>query len=98
MRIRQEAHIEYQIGVVGHSVLESKADARDQNGLIARAFLKLLDNVRTKLVDVELRCIDNYVSQVAQEIELRPLCAYCIRYRRCLAERMRPARLAKPAH
>ena len=69
MRVRQETYVEYQVRIVGHAVFESEADERDKNRLAAGTLLKLVDNMRAQLVDIELRRVDDHVSQVAQEIE-----------------------------
>src|SRR5438874_467361 len=69
MRVRQKTHIEYQVGIVRHSVLETETDARNKDRLAARAFLKLVNNVRAQFVDVELRGVDDHIRKVAQEIK-----------------------------
>src|SRR5438270_13141121 len=81
MWIRQEAYIENQIGIVGHSVLESKAHTGNKNRLVRGSFLELLNDVPAKLVHIELRCIDDHIRQVAEEIEPPTLCADRVRYR-----------------
>src|SRR6185312_9208297 len=71
VRIRQKTNVKHQIGIAGHAILESEAHTRDKNAVSAGfPILKLFENVRAQLVDVELGGVDNHVSQVADEIEL----------------------------
>src|SRR5208283_3029069 len=54
VRIGQEAHVEHQVGVLGHAFAITKAHARDENVLVAITCLKSLDQRCTQLVNVEL--------------------------------------------
>ena len=65
MRIGQEADIEHQVGIVGHAVLESEADAGDQNVFLGRLFLEALGQVRAQFVHVEFRSVDDQVGNGA---------------------------------
>jgi len=64
MRVGQEAHVKHQVGVVGNSVFESKADAGNQNRLPAFGSLfEAVGQVRTQLVNVEPGGINHQVGQ-----------------------------------
>src|SRR5947207_11261771 len=94
MRVRQKTHIEYQVGIVRHSVLETETDARNKDRLAAWAFLKLVNNVRAQFVDVELRGVDDHIRQVAQEIKTISFRADIGGDRKALAERVGSERVA----
>ena len=65
MRVRQEADIKNQVSVIGNTVPEHEADARNQNISALFFFLKQLVNVRAQLMNVELRSVDHQVSNGA---------------------------------
>ena len=54
MWIRQEANVEYQVGIVGNAIFEAEADARHQNGIVAGSFLEFLNDVRPQFMNIEL--------------------------------------------
>src|SRR6266496_1021197 len=61
MRIREEADVKKQVRVVGNAMPESEAHARHQNVAPIFLLLKQIGNVGSKLVNVELRCINDQV-------------------------------------
>ena len=65
MRIRQKAHIENQIGVLGYSLAKSEAHTRNQNTFVVGMFAKPLRDMRPQFVHIELGGIDHDVGQGA---------------------------------
>src|SRR5579872_4116907 len=49
VRIRKEADVEHQVGIGGHSVLEAKTHAGNQNALIVGSGLELVEDVTAQL-------------------------------------------------
>src|SRR6266478_2871965 len=69
MRVGQEADVKDQIGVFGHTVLETEADAGDQDVFVGRLFLEAFGQVRPQFMDVELGGVDDPVSNGANRLE-----------------------------
>src|SRR5579871_5983666 len=67
MRIGQEAYIEDEIGVGRDSVAIAKADARNQHRALFRIAEAFGDEV-AQLVDVEFRCVDDDVGELADRL------------------------------
>ena len=63
MRIRQEANIEDEVGVFGDAFAIAKTDARDQDVLFAAASLEARVQQTARLVNVELRGVDDQISE-----------------------------------
>ncbi len=61
MRIGKKTHVEYQVGVFRHSVLESEAYARHQNIFAGLLFLKTLSDMRPQFVNIKFRSVDYHV-------------------------------------
>src|SRR3984885_4121112 len=99
MRIGQEPHVEHQIGIVGHAVFESEADAGDENSLLCArgSVLKAVGQVRAQFVNVEFRGVDDEVSDRADGAQMAPFGRQGSAYGSAGSEGMRTARLAESA-
>src|SRR5258708_37310980 len=53
MGVGQKAYVKDQVGILGHAMPESEADAGNQNISAFFLLLQELDDVRTQLVDIE---------------------------------------------
>jgi len=74
MGIRQEADVEHQIGIFRHAVLEPEAHARNQHLLLrAGGVLELVGEVSAQFVDVELRGIDDKISEPTDSAQMAAL-------------------------
>ena len=62
MRVGQKTNIEDQVGIIGNAVLESEADAGNQNVFALLFFLKELIDVSPQLVHIELLGVNHQVS------------------------------------
>src|SRR5215472_3540530 len=65
MRVGEKTNIKDQIGIIGNALLESEADAGNQNVFALFFFLKELINMSAQLVHIELRGINHQVSDGA---------------------------------
>src|SRR5437868_13597018 len=71
MWIRKEADIEYQVGILGHSVFEPKADARHEDVLVrGRLLFKLINDMRAQLVDIEFRRVNHQVGNCPNRLQM----------------------------
>src|SRR5215470_3987219 len=71
VRIGQEANVEHQVSVVGHSMFESEAHARNKNGVTrARLLLEAVGQMGAQLVDVKFRGINDQVGNCANRPEV----------------------------
>jgi len=95
--IGQEADIEYEIGVLGHSLAEAEADAGDQDALFGRLFVEAFVDVGPQLVDIELGGVDDEVGETADCAEVTALGLERGFYGRVGTQRMRPAGFAETA-
>ena len=69
MGIGQEAHIEDHVRVKRHAVLETEAEAGDEEALGFLLVPETRENVGTQLVHIEVRGVDERVGDVADRIE-----------------------------
>src|ERR1700722_5016780 len=98
MRVRQKAHVEHQVGVVGHSVFESEADTGNKNCLLRTGcVLEAVGQVRAQLVDVELRGVDDQIGKGANGTQMTALGRQRGAHSGANSEGMRAARLAEAA-
>src|SRR6516162_8004988 len=97
VRVGQEAHVKNQVRVFGYPVLETKADAGDQDVFVRRFLLKAPGQVGAQLVDVELGGVDDPVGDGADRPEAAALGAERGADGSVGAERMGSARLAVTA-
>src|ERR1051325_6162617 len=73
VRIRQETHIKDQVRILGNALTEPEAHARNQQALLSRLFLETLRDERAKLMNIELRSIDDKVGELTDRAEMPPL-------------------------
>src|SRR5713101_2111914 len=73
MGVGQEADIENQVGIVGHSVPEPKTDAGDQNIPAFFFFLEQLVDVRAQFVNVEFRGVNHQIGKSANSTQAAAL-------------------------
>src|ERR1700722_1847074 len=95
MRIRKEANVEEQIGVVWPSMLEAEADAGHEDVLVRLLFMKAFGDVRPQFMDIEPGGIDDQVRHGADGTQVAALGGQRRLHRRVCSERMRPASLAE---
>src|SRR5215472_8601104 len=99
MRVGKKANVKHQVGVIGHAVFESKAHTRDQDAaIVSRAVLKAVDKVGSKFMHVELRSVDDQVSQRSDASQMASLSRQGCPDGGIRAQRMRPPRLAESAY
>src|ERR1700685_140617 len=98
MRVGQKAHIENEVRIFGNSMAEAEAHARHQNIFIRRLLLETLVNVGAQFVDVELRGVNNEVSQSSYRAEMASFRLKGGLYRSVGAQRRRASRLTEAAH
>ena len=65
VRIGEKANIENEIGVFRNSLAKPEADGGYKNAFFRRLFVKTLVDVRTQLVHIELRRVDDEVGITA---------------------------------
>jgi hypothetical protein len=70
VRIGKETHVEYQVGVLGNALPESEAHAGNQDVFVGRLLLKTLGDMRTQLVNVEFRSVDNEIGDRSNGAEV----------------------------
>ena len=95
MWIGQKAHIEDQIGLLGHAMTESEADTGNQNTFSRSLLAKALRNVSAQFVHIELRRVDDNIGQGADACQVTPFGLDRSIDRRVDPQGMRPARLAE---
>src|ERR1700683_5839902 len=59
VRVRQEAHVKDEVGVLGNALTEPETDAGHQNVVFRRLLLKTLGDVSAELMNVEFGSIDD---------------------------------------
>src|SRR5207249_1332911 len=91
--VGQKTNVEHQVCIVGDAVLESEAHERNQNVPALFLFLKQLDDVRTQLVYVELRGVNDQVGHGADVAQMAAFGGERCLHRRVRSEGMRAARL-----
>src|SRR5579864_6765349 len=97
VRIRQEANIKDEVGVLGNALPETEADAGDQNALLRRLLMKAFVNMRAEFVHVEFRSVDDKIREPANCSEVTTF-LFQSGFHGCVgAERMRTAGLAESA-
>src|SRR5882762_3562082 len=96
MRVREKTHVEYQVRVVGHAVPVPETYARNEDRVMAaRLVFEAIGQVRTQLVNVELRSVDHHVGERAQGSQVPPLRRERGFHGGVGAERVRAASLAE---
>ena len=95
--VGQEAHVEQEIGGTRRAILEAEAHKRDQQ-VLRFSLLKQPDGMLPQLVNRELRGVENMVGHGADRRKPIALERDRFEHRPVGIERMRPSRLAEPAH
>src|SRR6202158_3040710 len=98
MWIGQKAYVKNEVGVLGNSLTKSEAHAGHQNAFLRRLFLKTLGDVSAKLVNVELRSVDDEIGHRPNGAQVTAFRFQRRFYGRVGAQGMRPARLAETTH
>ncbi len=93
MRIGQKANVENKIGVGRHTVAIAETDAGNQHRTLFGIAEAVGDEV-AQFVNVELRCIDDHVGELADRRHDLALVVEAFADAEMLADWMRPARLA----
>src|SRR5580692_8099277 len=95
MWVREEAYIEHQVSLSGHTVLEPKAVGRDDEPLVTLFAFELRGDACAKIMHVELRRIEHDIGDVADRVE--PFSLRANRLHHCIAapHRMRPPGLGE---
>src|SRR6266851_3959744 len=91
--IRQEAHIENQIGIAGYTVAIAKADDGNEHGTLVGILEALGDKV-AQLVHVELRSVYDHIGEFADRLHHRAFLAQAFADGNIFSERVRAPRLA----
>ena len=98
MRVRQEPHVEQQVGVDRNAVLEPEAQDRDDQPRAGRAAARDAGEDVPQLVHRHRRRVDDVVGHPADRLHRLALLADALDRGPIGRERMRPARFAEAPH